>query len=147
MTEQTQAVGAWLLHSAQRMTGLETPVAVRITDTTPANNITVFTILIDQKGMGRLIGKQGRHIRALRVLLHVFSQQDKAQYSLSVQEGEGFEIPAAGKCLYCGCTDDEPCLLGMLSGQPVCSWVNAERNVCSNAKCLESHIYADIAAK
>lgn len=53
-----------------------------------------------------------------------------------VQTDLGPELPAAGKCQYCGCTDDDVCLLGLFSDQLVCRWVNDEHTICSNPECV-----------
>jgi hypothetical protein len=46
-------------------------------------------------------------------------------------------IIEAGKCRVCGCTEFAPChLKSVINGESFpCSWVDANRTLCSNPRC------------
>jgi uncharacterized protein len=50
------------------------------------NGTTVIEIRVAQEDMGKVIGKQGRTIRALRSLAHVVGQKQKKRFVLEIVE-------------------------------------------------------------
>lgn len=49
----------------------------------------------------------------------------------------------AGRCRFCGCTEDRPCGVMVFPGPEfpstaiTCEWADEEQTVCSNLACLE----------
>jgi hypothetical protein len=48
----------------------------------------------------------------------------------------------SGVCRFCGCTEEMPCLLGMMKGpagvEPIyCVWLDDDEEVCTNPACVE----------
>jgi predicted RNA-binding protein YlqC (UPF0109 family) len=50
---------------------------------------TLLTISVSKYDVGRIIGKQGETIKAMRLLLHVFGMQQGIKISIKVLEPEG----------------------------------------------------------
>ena len=41
-----------------------------------------------------------------------------------------------GKCRVCGCTESRPCQRQFEDGPVPCSWLNAEKTLCSSLACV-----------
>lgn len=54
----------------------------------------------------------------------------------------GADLVVSGVCRYCGCSDLRPCGIAVLVGERVepvgCRWVDEQRTVCSNTRCLDA---------
>jgi predicted RNA-binding protein YlqC (UPF0109 family) len=49
----------------------------------------LLTITVSPRDMGRVIGKAGAHIQAMRTLMHMFGLVNSAKISLKVLEPKG----------------------------------------------------------
>jgi uncharacterized protein len=66
------------------------PEDIRI-ETAEENGQTVFTIHVNPEDMGRVIGKSGKVIRAIRSLAHVVGIRQNERYRINVAEVAGAE--------------------------------------------------------
>jgi uncharacterized protein len=57
---------------------------------------TVFTITVNPDDMGRVIGKDGKIIRALRSIAHVIAIRQNERFRIKLTEVEDPNAPAAG---------------------------------------------------
>lgn len=59
--------------------------AVTITETED-NDKTVITVKVDEKDMGRVIGKDGRIIKSIREIVRAYSAKNHAKVSVDIEE-------------------------------------------------------------
>jgi hypothetical protein len=77
---------------------------------------------------------QGRFVEAQRIILELLAAAEEAPRRLVL-----------GQCRYCACTDNHACAITVYPGTEFspttvcCRWVDAERTICSNVRCLERH--------
>ncbi len=64
----------------------ENPEAVEVSETT-SEKTTVIDVRVAESDMGRLIGRQGRTIKAIRSLLYFAGQKQGRRFTLNVLEG------------------------------------------------------------
>ena len=60
--------------------------AVRITQTPQPEGVS-FSVVVDSEDTGKLIGKQGRTARSLRIILSAIGMKVRRRYSLDIVEG------------------------------------------------------------
>ena len=61
-----------------------------VIDTSTEDNIIIYTITVNPEDMGRVIGKSGKVIRAIRSLAHVVGIRKNERYRVNVAEvGDG----------------------------------------------------------
>jgi uncharacterized protein len=73
----------WLLEMARDLVDHPDAVAVEVVEEEGA---TVFELEVDPEEMGRIIGRQGRTVQALRTLLSVAGAHDDRNYELEILE-------------------------------------------------------------
>ena len=59
--------------------------AVAITET-EVEGRTVITVKVDEKDMGRVIGKDGRIIKSIREIVRAYSAKNHAKVSVDIEE-------------------------------------------------------------
>ena len=59
--------------------------AVQITET-EVDGRTVITVKVDEKDMGRVIGKDGRIIKSIREIVRAYSAKNHAKVSVDIEE-------------------------------------------------------------
>ena len=62
------------------------PDAVEVSESEESRGATRISVRVAEKDMGKLIGRDGRTIRALRSILHAVSQKQGRRYMLEVVE-------------------------------------------------------------
>ena len=60
--------------------------AVEVREIERGGQTTLFEVRVAQADMGKIIGRQGRTVRALRSILHAASMKGKRRYVLEVVE-------------------------------------------------------------
>jgi predicted RNA-binding protein YlqC (UPF0109 family) len=50
------------------------------------DGVTIYEVVVDSREMGRVIGRQGRTVQALRTLLSVAGARDGRDYELEILE-------------------------------------------------------------
>jgi uncharacterized protein len=84
-TEETREVEALVRDIAKAL--VDIPEAVSL-EAVSADRSTVFRLRVHPTEAGKVIGKQGRNARAVRILLSAVSAKLRHQYSLEIVEGE-----------------------------------------------------------
>lgn len=85
LTEETQAVEALVREIARAL--VDIPEAVHLEAVT-TERATIFRLRVHPTEAGKVIGKQGRNARSVRILLSAISAKLHHQYSLEIIEGE-----------------------------------------------------------
>lgn len=67
---------------------VENPTDVNVQRSTDERGV-LLTISANQKDMGILIGRQGQHAKALRLIMNVVGAKNDARISVSIEEPEG----------------------------------------------------------
>ncbi|HXH28814.1 MAG TPA: KH domain-containing protein [Candidatus Polarisedimenticolia bacterium] len=73
----------WIAEMARDLVDRPDAVAVEVVEEEGA---TVFELEVDPEEMGRIIGRQGRTVQALRTLLALASARDGRNYELEILE-------------------------------------------------------------
>jgi hypothetical protein len=79
-------------------------------------------------------GNEGKRVRWRRRSEKILAAESRRRHR-DKQQPE--PVPAGGRCKHCGCTEERACLIGRYAR---CSWVNAERTVCSRRECVQAEI-------
>ncbi|HEY4507979.1 MAG TPA: KH domain-containing protein [Candidatus Paceibacterota bacterium] len=67
---------------------VDKPEKVQVERTVDDNGV-LLKLLVDPADMGKVLGKKGAHVDAMRVLLHVVGAKHHARVSLKIPEPEG----------------------------------------------------------
>lgn len=62
-------------------------------NTIKLNNVTVLEIVADPADIGKIIGKQGRVIKAIRTIVNAATIKEKTKTVIEIREGEGNNLP------------------------------------------------------
>ena len=84
-TQEEQALAEQLERLIGRM--VESPQDVHI-QAIPQRSMTVFRASVARHDLGKVIGRQGRTVRALRQILEARAELDERRYDLEIHEPE-----------------------------------------------------------
>lgn len=62
-------------------------------NTIKLNNVTVLEIVADPSDIGKIIGKQGRVIKAIRTIVNAATIKEKTKTVIEIREGERKNLP------------------------------------------------------
>lgn len=62
-------------------------------NTIKLNNVTVLEIVADPSDIGKIIGKQGRAIKAIRTIVNAATIKEKTKTVIEIREGERKNLP------------------------------------------------------
>ena len=62
-------------------------------NTIKLNNVTVLEIVADPADIGKIIGKQGRVIKAIRTIVNAATIKEKTKTVIEIREGERKNLP------------------------------------------------------
>ena len=62
-------------------------------NTIKLNNVTVLEIVADPADIGKIIGKQGRVIKAIRTIVNAATIKEKTKTVIEIREGGGSNLP------------------------------------------------------
>jgi predicted RNA-binding protein YlqC (UPF0109 family) len=88
--EQVAQIHDWLRFGVRLMVDDEDAVVVTSTLDAEIGHAT-FRVKVDSRDVGKVIGKEGRTARALRLLLRAQAQKNKMVYVLDIGDGYGTE--------------------------------------------------------